>query len=89
LTSHLTADFISCFRKLPVRIQRVARKNYKIWKDNPEHPGLQFKLVGLRKPVFSIRAGVGYRALGLRVDDGIVWFWIGSHGEYERLLSQL
>jgi hypothetical protein len=72
-----------------VRIQRVARKNYKIWKDNPEHPGLQFKLVGLRKPVFSIRAGVGYRALGLRVDDGIVWFWIGSHGEYERLLSQL
>jgi len=33
--------------------------------------------------------GVGYRALGLKVDDGIVWFWIGSHAEYERLISQL
>jgi hypothetical protein len=62
---------------------------HRIWKDNPGHPGLQFKLVGLRNPVFPIRAGVGYRALGLKVDDGIVWFWIGSHAEYARLISQL
>ena len=67
----------------------MARKNYRIWKENPAHPGLQFKLVGVRSPVFSIRAGVGYRALGLKVDDAIVWFWIGSHGEYERMISQL
>jgi len=89
LISHLTEDFISCFRKLPIRIQRLARKNYRVWKENPGHPSLQFKLVGLRNPVFSIRVGVGYRALGLKVDDGIVWFWISSHAEYERLISQL
>jgi mRNA-degrading endonuclease RelE of RelBE toxin-antitoxin system len=39
-----------------------------MWKENPGHPSLQFKLVGLRNPVFSIRVGVGYRALGLKVD---------------------
>jgi hypothetical protein len=67
----------------------MARKNYGVWKDNPGYPGLQFKLVGLHKPVFSIRVRVGYRALGLKVDDGIIWFWIGSHAECERLISQL
>jgi len=44
--SHLTEDFISCFRKLPPRVQRLARRNYRLWKQNPFHPGLQFKRVG-------------------------------------------
>lgn len=89
MRSHLTEDFISYFRDLPPRIQRLARKNYKLWKQNPSHPGLQFKLVGKRKPVYSVRVGVGWRALGLKIDDGIIWFWIGSHGEYERLVQGL
>jgi len=84
--SHLTAEFISCFRKLPARIQRLARKNYKLWKQDPSHPGLQFKRVGKRKPVFSVRVGIGWRALGLQMGDAVVWFWIGSHAEYETLV---
>jgi hypothetical protein len=87
--SQLAEDFISCFRELPARIQRLARKNYKLWKLNPSHPGVQFKLVGKRMPVYSIRAGIGWRALGLKVDDVIVWFWIGSHAEYMKLLRDL
>jgi hypothetical protein len=87
--SHLAADFIACFRALPERIQRLPRKNYKLWKQNPGHPGVQFKLVGKRMPVYSVRVGIGWRALGLRVDDVIVWFWIGSHAEYTKLLRDL
>jgi hypothetical protein len=87
--SQLAADFISCFRELPPRIQRLARKNYKLWKEDPSHPGVQFKLVGKRMPVYSIRVGIGWRALGLRVDQVIVWFWIGSHAEYMKLLRDL
>jgi hypothetical protein len=87
--SQLAEDFISRFRQLPARIQRLARKNYKLWTENPAHPGLQFKLVGKGMPVYSIRVGIGWRALGLKVDDAIVWFWIGSHAEYELLLRQL
>jgi hypothetical protein len=87
--SHLTGDFVVRFRELPPRIQRLARRNYKLWEENPSHPGLQFKLVGKRKPVYSIRVGIGWRALGLMTDDVIVWFWIGSHAEYERLVRGL
>jgi hypothetical protein len=86
LISHLSSDFIACFSTLPPRIKRLARKNYRLWKQNPSHPGLQFKLVGKRMPVYSVRVGLGWRALGLRVDDSIVWFWIGSHAEYEKII---
>jgi hypothetical protein len=84
--SRLSNDFISCFQALPARIQRIARKNYKLWNENPEHPGIRFKLVGKRMPVYSIRVGIGWRALGLKHEDEIVWFWIGSHADYVKLL---
>jgi len=87
--SQLTEDFISCFRELPARVQRVARKNYRLWVENPAHPSVQFKLVGMRVPVYSIRVGIGWRALGLKDDDAFVWFWIGSHAEYMKLLRGL
>jgi len=88
MRSSLTEDFIVCFRELPDRIQRLARKSYRAWKKDQSHPGLQFKLVGKRKPVYSVRIGIGWRALGLRIEtDTIVWFWIGSHADYERLIQ--
>ena len=34
----------------------------------------------------SVRVGLGYRALGVRHGDDILWFWIGSHAEYDRLV---
>lgn len=80
---------MACFRALPPRIQRLARKNYKIWKDNPSHPGLQFKPVGKRPAVYAVRVGVGWRALGVKIDESIVWFWIGSHADYDRILVDL
>jgi len=68
-------------------VQLLARKNYRLWRGNPRHPSLQFKLVGARNSVYSIRVGIGWRALGLEADGVIVWFWIGSHAEYERLVA--
>lgn len=62
---------------------------YIIWKENPGHPGLQFKQVHLRQPIYSVRVGIGWRALGLRQKDVIVWFWIGSHSDYGALLKRL
>jgi hypothetical protein len=89
LKSHLTDDFRTCFEKLPQRIQRLARKNYKLWKKDPHHPGLQFKKVGMRMPAYAIRVGMGWRALGVLEEDTIIWFWIGSHAEYDGLLPRL
>ncbi len=63
--------------------------NYRLWKTDPHHPGLQFRRVGRRYPAFSVRVGIGWRALGVRQADTMVWFWIGSHAEYDRLLNEL
>jgi hypothetical protein len=88
VNSELTEDFMISFRRLPERIQRQARKSYLLWKDNPQHPGLEFKRVGKRSAIYSVRVGIGSRALGLKRDDTILWFWIGPHSEYDQLLKQ-
>ncbi|MCY3019966.1 MAG: hypothetical protein NTW87_13180 [Planctomycetota bacterium] len=89
MKSHLTRDFRVCFASLPERIQRLARENYRLWQHNPHHPGLDFKRVGRKCPAYSVRIGIGWRALGFRQRDTIVWFWIGSHAGYERLIKRL
>jgi hypothetical protein len=88
VNSELTGDFVALFRRLPNRIKRQARKNYKIWTSNPQHPGIDFKRVGKKSPIYSVRVGIGWRALGLKQRDTILWFWIGSHAEYDRLVKQ-
>jgi len=89
--SELAPDFIERFRSLPERVRRTARKNYKLWKANPHHPSLDFKPVKGNKNIYSIRTGIGWRALGVmkKDEDTIVWFWIGSHSEYDKLLKLL
>lgn len=90
MRSELTDSFIKCFAKLPERVQQTARKNYRLWKQNPAHPGLEFKKLKTKEAVYSVRAGIGWRAVGVLKDsDTIVWFWIGSHSEYDKLLKKL
>ncbi len=89
MKSHLTKDFHDCFAQLPDNIKRFARENYKLWLQNPYHPSLAFKRVGKKYLTYSVRIGLGWRALGFKDGDTIVWFWIGSHPEYERLIQKL
>jgi len=69
---------------MPAEIRAVADKNYALLKDNPQHPSLHFKKVG---PLWSVRVGEHHRALGYDEQDGVHWFWIGSHAEYDRLIG--
>jgi hypothetical protein len=89
VTSHKTERFDNAFKKLPEWVQRQAREAYKLFRQNPYHPSLHFKQVHDTKPIYSVRVDGGYRAVGVRDDDEIIWFWIGSHGEYEKLISRL
>jgi murein DD-endopeptidase MepM/ murein hydrolase activator NlpD len=89
VNSELTDDFLVCFERLPERIRRQARSAYRIWKANREHPGIDFKRVGTKSPVYSVRVGIGWRALGLKQGNTMLWFWIGPHAEYDRLLKAL
>ncbi|MFH1884488.1 MAG: hypothetical protein ABIL62_17475 [Planctomycetota bacterium] len=89
MKSHLTAKFIDCFQRLPDHTKRSARRSYQLWQKNPKHPSLQFKRVGKKRQVYSVRVGIGWRALGVKYRDVMVWFWIGSHAEYDSFLKQL
>ncbi|HEX7192069.1 MAG TPA: hypothetical protein VF381_10925 [Thermoanaerobaculia bacterium] len=79
-------DFWALFNALPSEIQDLARQNFEVLKDNPRHPSLRLKRAG---DYWSVRVGRKFRALGKDVDGGILWSWIGSHEEYERLLGHL
>lgn len=87
MKSLLTDDFLDCFRQLPEPVREQARRAYRHWKANPYHPSLQFKRVHATEPIYSVRVGLGWRALGLVEGEAISWFWIGSHAEYDRILG--
>jgi hypothetical protein len=90
MKSELTEDFLQCFANLPERVQKTARKNYKLWKKDPSHPSLEFKKLNTKQPNYSVRVGMGWRAVGVMKDsETIVWFWIGSHSNYDRILDNL
>ncbi len=87
MKSRLTEEFVEYFHVLPDAVKTQARKNYRLWKENPRHPSLHFKRVHQHEPLYSVRVGRGWRALGLLDDDTITWFWIGSHADYDKLIS--
>lgn len=80
--------FWQLYAILPPAIQALADKNYALLKMNPMHPSLHLKKVS-DSGIWSVRVGSNYRALGVRDEDSIVWFWIGPHAEYDKLISQL
>ena len=89
MISHTTQSFRDERASLPRRIQARARAAYRRFRKDPSHSGLQFKKVHRTRPIYSARITDDYRAVGAVQDNEIVWFWIGKHEEYERLLKQL
>ena len=90
MKSELTDEFIQNFKILPTRIQNKARKNFQLWQKDTNHLGLEFKKLKTTEAIYSIRVGLGWRALGVLKDKNtLVWFWIGSHDDYDKLIKNL
>ena len=77
-------DFWKCYHDLPRSIQQLADKNFSLLKSNSAHPSLQFKKVGKLR---SARVGSHYRALAIEDGKDFIWFWVGSHSEYDRIVG--
>ena len=73
MISYLSDDFFKCYDNLPSRIKERARKCYKLWQDNSHHPSLEFKRVSRKQSVFSVRIGIGWRALCIKKDNYLIW----------------
>jgi hypothetical protein len=75
--------FWDAYRKLPDQTRELADKNFVLLKQDPQRPSLRLKKVGR---LWSVRVGIRHRALAVEADDGLLWFWIGSHSDYDALI---
>lgn len=82
MTHRAAPEFWACYRALPLEIRRIADKCFDLLKADGRHPSLHFKKAGR---FWSVRVGLHHRALGVDVPDGVLWFWIGGHADYDRL----
>jgi len=82
----MVPDFWEAYNRLPEEIRTVADRSYQLLKDDPNHPSLQFKLIG---KIYSVRVGLHYRAIATPRDGEYLWFWIGHHSEYDLLVRKL
>lgn len=82
---HFTSpDFWACYQILPESVQNLADKNFKLLKNNPFYPSLHLKKIGKYR---TVRVGLYYRAIAVEVSNGLLWFWIGPHDEYDKVLG--
>jgi hypothetical protein len=84
LTHYASRAFWDLYRALPDDVRKSADEAFARLKEDPRHPSLHFKKVGRYR---SARVSLHYRALAVAVPDGFVWFWIGSHADYDNLMS--
>ena len=81
-------EFWSLYHGLPADVRRAADRQFAPLKVNSTHPSLHFKKIG---DLWSVRVGLHYRALGIDApgkEEGVLWFWVGPHAQYDRLIRQ-
>jgi len=81
LTTRDPARTFGTVKKTPIPL---ADKQFALLKADPRHPSLRFKR-GAR--FRSVPSGRHYRPLAVEVADGLLWWWIGTHGEHDRLVG--
>lgn len=76
--------FWKLFNSLPPETQKQARENYELLKADPKHPSLHFKQIN---KYWSVRVNKNVRALAVKSEGDLIWFWIGGHDEYDRIIG--
>jgi hypothetical protein len=89
VNSVTTVKFRKAYDLLPANVKTATKQAYKLWKINPSHPSLAFKLIHATDPVYSVRIGLSYRAIGIKQKNTLIWFWVGSHAEYDKMIKSL
>ena len=81
-----TRHFWQHYNALHPDVRRLADAGYELLKADSRHPSLKLKKVGR---FWSVRVGLHYRALAVEAESDLVWFWIGHHAEYDRLVGKM
>lgn len=87
MKSHAPAEFWCYYDRLPAQIQKLAARTFRMFQQDPWYPALHFKPI--KRDIWAVRVGDHYRALAKRRPDGWMWFWIGTHEEYNKLVKRV
>ena len=88
MKSRASRRFWRLFAELPAEVQRLASKNYELWREDPLHPSLRFRPLQGHPQLFTTRIGDHYRALAVIEEDCAIWVWIGSHADNDRMIQR-
>lgn len=76
------------FDDLPEDVKKLAEKNYKLWRESKNAPGLRFKQIHKTLPIYSFRVGMKHRTVGVETaDNKIAWFWVGSFETFNETIG--
>ena len=84
-----TPAFDDCLKRLPIEVQKAAKQNYDKLLANPQSVGLKtMPQTPGRYQVYSAQVGRAYRSLAIKVDNYYIWYWIGSHENYNNVKAK-
>ena len=89
MNSFTVKSYWKSYNELSGDIQKQADAKFEFWKEDPFHPSLHFKCINSEDNIWSVRVNMEYRALAVREKGTVVWYWIGDHNRYEKLLRSL
>jgi hypothetical protein len=84
VTSRVAPEFWQLYRELSAEIQFAARKAHQLFSTNPAHPSLRLERLRADPRAWSVRITRDVRAVALRHGDEWLWFWIGTHKDFDR-----
>jgi hypothetical protein len=89
-----TKEFKEMFARLPEEIQGLANGAFEMFQENPAHNALRHHALGdnnrgkHRERSFSVSITMQYRAVYTRDGDTNVWYWIGTHSDYDTFIGK-
>jgi len=84
VNSIATDSFWKLYRALPDSVRQEAKEAFRLFCRNAAHPGLSFERLRCDPESWSVRITRGFRAVGWKRQDSVVWYWIGSHAEFDK-----
>ena len=84
MKSVATGTFWKLYSDLPDAVRQAAREAFRLFSNNPAHPRLSFERLRCNTDSWCVRITRGYRAVGRKEGDTMVWYWIGNHADFDR-----
>jgi hypothetical protein len=85
--SRVRSSFWRVYHLPDSRVREAARRSYRLFAENASHPSLRFKKLGGYEHIWSVRINEQYRAVGERSGETVIWVWIGSHNDFDKLFG--